>query len=207
MRFRVRVGGLWGGAKGSGALAAAAPDRSNALDGGLAALAQSFEHENLRVLAVEGPLGRDSLGFDLGILLTWKAAVLAAGVMSLPLVVRTMRVAFEGVDPELEMMGRTLGWSRTATFRRVTLPLAARGLVGATLLGFTRALGEFGATVTLAGNIPGRTQTLASAIFSAQQVGDRARGDLLMGFALVLGFCAILAAETLARRRLPEGQR
>ncbi len=157
----------------------------------------------LRLLAVDGPLGRESLGFDLGLLLTWRAAVLAAGVMSLPLVVRTMRVAFEGVDPRLEQMGRTLGWGRLAVFGRVTLPLAGRGLLAAVLLGFTRSLGEFGATVTLAGNIPGRTQTLASAIFSAQQVGDTPRGDLLMGLALVLGFVAIVAAETLARHRLP----
>lgn len=161
----------------------------------------------LRVLAVDGPLGRETLGFDLGLLLTWRAAVLAAGVMSLPLVVRTMRVAFEGVDPRLEQMGRTLGWGRLATFGRVTLPLAGRGLLAAIVLGFTRSLGEFGATVTLAGNIPGRTQTLASAIFSAQQVGDTRGGDLLMAAALVLGFAAILAAETLARHRVPGGGR
>ena len=155
----------------------------------------------LRGLAVDGPLGRETLGFDLRVLLTWKAAVLAAAVMSLPLVVRTMRVAFEGVDPRLEMMARTLGYGRFATFAHVTLPLASRGLLAASILGFTRALGEFGATVTLAGNIPGRTQTLASAIYSAQQVGDRARGDLLMWIAVGVGFIAILTAELLAGRR------
>ncbi len=152
----------------------------------------------LRLLAADGPLGRETLGFDLGLLLTWKAAVLAAASMSLPLVVRTMRVAFEGVDPRLEMMGRTLGFGLLETFFRVTLPLAARGLLAATILGFTRALGEFGATVTLAGIIPGRTQTLASAIFASQQVGDNARADFLMAVAVALGFAAILAAELLA---------
>ncbi len=152
----------------------------------------------LRLLAARGPLGRETLGFDLELVLTWKAAVLAAAAMSLPLVVRTARVAFEGVDPRLEMMARTLGYSRSATFLRVTLPLAARGLLAATILGFTRALGEFGATVTLAGNIPGRTQTLASAIFSAQQVGNNARADFLMLIALGLGLTAIVAAELLA---------
>jgi len=152
----------------------------------------------LRLLAARGPLGRETLGFDLELVLTWKAAVLAAAVMSLPLVVRTARVAFEGVDPRLEMMARTLGYSRTSAFLRVTLPLAARGLLAASILGFTRALGEFGATVTLAGNIPGRTQTLASAIFSAQQAGDAARADFLMLIALALGLAAILAAEILA---------
>ena len=161
----------------------------------------------LRLLAVDGPLGRETLGFDLGLLLTWKAAVVAAASMSIPLVVRTARVAFEGVDPRLETMARTLGFRPLETFFRVTLPLAGRGLLAAVILGFTRALGEFGATVTLAGNIPGRTQTLASAIFSAQQVGDHARADLLMLLALAVGFVAILVAETLGRERRPRGER
>lgn len=161
----------------------------------------------LRLLAIEGPLGRETLGFDLGILLTWRAAVIAAALMSLPLVVRTARVAFEGVDPRLEMMARTLGYSPAATFVRVTLPLAARGLLAATILGFTRAIGEFGATVTVAGNIPGHTQTLASAIFSAQQVGDNASADGLMLVALVLGFGAILSAEMLAGQEVRDRAR
>ncbi len=160
----------------------------------------------LRLLAVDGPLGRETLGFDLGLLLTWKAAVLAAATMSVPLVVRTARVAFEGVDPRLEMMARTLGFRPLETFFRVTLPLAGRGLAAAVLLGFTRALGEFGATVTLAGNIPGRTQTLASAIFSAQQMGDNAHGDLLMLVAVVVGFLAILASELLGRDHTSRGR-
>ncbi|RMH22675.1 MAG: molybdate ABC transporter permease subunit [Acidobacteria bacterium] len=159
----------------------------------------------LRLLAVDGPLGRDTLGFDLGLILTWKGAALAAGLMSLPLVARTARVTFEAVDPRLEQMARTLGYGRLETFARVTLPLAGRGLIAAVILGFTRAVGEFGATVTVAGNIPGRTQTLAAAIFSAQQVGDEARADLLMLLALGLGLAAILAAELLASGRGPGG--
>ncbi len=153
----------------------------------------------LESFASDGILGSGRLGFDPGILLTWKAAVIASAVMALPLVVRTAKVTFEGVDPRLEMMARTLGHSRLAAFFRITLPLARRGLLAAAILGFTRSLGEFGATVTLAGNIPGRTQTLASAIFSAQQVGDNSRADLLMLMAVVLGFAAILGAELLAR--------
>jgi len=153
----------------------------------------------LRLLATSGPLGRDTLGFDLGLLLTWKGAVLAAGVMSIPLVVRTARVTFEGIDPRLETMARTLGFGPVATFFRVTLPLARRGLLAAAILGFTRSLGEFGATVTLAGNIPGRTQTLASAIFSAQQAGNNAQADSLMAISLAVGFVAIITAELLAR--------
>ncbi|MDA8017288.1 MAG: molybdate ABC transporter permease subunit [Thermoanaerobaculia bacterium] len=151
----------------------------------------------LRLLAVDGPLGRHTLGLDLGILLTWKAAVLAAAVMSLPLVVRTVRVTFESIDPQLEHMARTLGYGPVETFLRIVLPLSVRGLVAATILGFTRAVGEFGATVTIAGNIPGRTQTLASAIFSAQQVGDHRTAHLLMIVALLLGLVAIWVAESL----------
>ncbi|MCG8455811.1 MAG: ABC transporter permease subunit, partial [Holophagales bacterium] len=82
----------------------------------------------LRLLAVDGPLGRERLGFDLGLLLTWKGAVVAVAVMSLPLVVRTARVAFEGVDPRLESMARTLGHRPVWVFLRVTLPLSLRGL-------------------------------------------------------------------------------
>lgn len=156
----------------------------------------------LRLLSADGPLGRDRLGFDPAILLTWKAAVLAAAVMSLPLVVRTARVAFEGVDPRLESMARTLGYGPIATFCRFTLPLASRGLLAAAILGFTRAVGEFGATVTVAGNIPGRTQTLASAIFSAQQAGRDRDAALLLLVALTVGVAAIVSAEILSRRRV-----
>lgn len=161
----------------------------------------------LRLLAADGPLGRESLGFDLGLLLTWKGAVLASAVMSLPLAVRTAQVAFEGVDPRLAAVARTLGWSPAATFFRITLPLAGRGLAAALVLAFTRAVGEFGATVTLAGNIPGRTQTLASAIFTAQQVGDDARGEVLMLVALAVGFAAIWTAEWLSLDRRGVGRR
>jgi len=154
----------------------------------------------LQLLARDGLLGSEQLGFDLGILLTWKAAVLAAAIMALPLVVRTARVAFEGIDPRLEMMARTLGHSRGRTFFNTTLPLARRGLLAAAILGFTRAVGEFGATIILAGNIPGRTQTLASAIFSAQQVGDERTAYLLLGLALLVGVVAISASERLSRQ-------
>ena len=155
----------------------------------------------LRMLATDGMLGRNTIGFDLSILLTWKAAILASAVMATPLVVRTARVAFEGVDPGLEMMARTLGHGPASTFVRYTLPLASRGLLAATILGFTRAIGEFGATVTIAGNIPGHTQTLASAIFSAQQVGDDRSAYVLVSMALLVGFASILVSEHLSRQR------
>ena len=145
----------------------------------------------LPMLASDGLLGRRILGVDLKLLLTWKAAVVAAAVMSIPLVVRTARVAFEGVDPRLEWMARTLGYSRSAVFFRFSIPMARRGLLAAVILGFTRALGEFGATVTIAGNIPGRTQTLSSAIFQAQQDGDAVAGYTLMAIAATLVYSSL----------------
>ncbi len=154
----------------------------------------------LRLFATDGPLGRATLGFDLGVLLTWKGAVIASSVMAFPLVVRTARVAFEGVDPRLEMMARSLGHGRAETWLRFTLPLAWRGILAAAILGFTRALGEFGATVIVAGNIPGRTQTLASAIYSAQQVGAQREAYFLLAVAVAAGLAAILASEALSRQ-------
>lgn len=151
----------------------------------------------LRLLADEGPL--HLLGFDLRILFTWRAVVVACAVMAAPLILRTAKVAFEGVDPALETTARTLGYSRVRTFWKVTLPLASRGLIAAGILGFTRALGEFGASVMIAGNIPGRTQTLASAIYSAQQAGDQSRAMGLLTMALLVGFTAVFLAEWLSR--------
>lgn len=158
----------------------------------------------LEMLAADGLLARLGLRFD--VLLTWKAAVLASATMAVPLVVRTARVAFEGVDPRLESMARTLGQRPLRVFFAHTLPLASRGLAAAAILGFTRAVGEFGATVTLAGNIPGRTQTLASAIYSAQQVGDDREAAVLLAVALALGLVAILVSERLVRGS-PGGER
>jgi molybdate transport system permease protein len=155
----------------------------------------------LRLFAADGPLGRDTLGLDLDVILTWKAVVIACAVMATPLVVRTARVSFEAVDPRYEQMARTLGHGRAATFLRFTLPLASRGLLAALILGFTRAVGEFGATIILAGNIPGRTQTLATAIFSAQQAGRESEANVLLVIALVAGFAAVYATEVLSYKR------
>jgi molybdate transport system permease protein len=155
----------------------------------------------LRLLARKGPLGSVTLGFDLDLLFTWKGAVLASACMSLPLVVRTARVALEEVDPRLEWIGRTLGMPPVRTFFEITLPLARRGLLAAAVLGFGRALGEFGATVIVAGNIPGRTQTLALAIFNDLQVGRDREAMLLVGLTVVIAFGAIAVVESLLRRR------
>jgi molybdate transport system permease protein len=153
----------------------------------------------LRILSRRGPLGAPRLGFDLDLLLTWKGAVVASAIMSLPLVTRTARVAFEEVDTRLEGMARTLGMTPWGAFRTVTLPLARRGLLAAAILGFSRALGEFGATVIVAGNIPGRTQTLALAIFSDLQAGDDGRAMILVGITVVIAFAAVYSVERLLR--------
>jgi molybdate transport system permease protein len=156
----------------------------------------------LRLFSFDGPLGRDTIGIDLDVILSWKAVVIACAVMATPLVVRTARVSFEAVDPRYEDMARTLGHGRAATFLRYTLPMARRGLMAALILGFTRAVGEFGATIILAGNIPGRTQTLATAIFSAQQAGREAEANVLLIVALVAGFVAVYASEALSQKQI-----
>jgi len=162
----------------------------------------------LSLFAVRGPLGSGTLGFDLDLLFTWKGAVVAASVMSLPLVSRTARVAFEGIDRRLEGLARTLGYGPVRTFVSVTVPLARRGLLAAMVLGFSRALGEFGATVIVAGNIPGRTQTLALAIFSDIQAGRGEDARALLVLTTLLAFAGIYATERLvrgsARSRAPE---
>jgi molybdate transport system permease protein len=155
----------------------------------------------LRILRRDGPLGPDALGFDPDLLLTWRGAVIAAAVMSFPLVARTARIAFEEVPRRLETMAGSLGLSRWQVARRVTLPLARRGLVAALLVGFSRALGEFGATVIVAGNIPGETQTLATGIFDALQLGRDSLALQLVGWSALLGFAGVWASERMLRRR------
>jgi molybdate transport system permease protein len=154
----------------------------------------------LRLVARDGPLGERALGFDPDLLLTWKGAVLSAALMSLPIVVRTARVAFEEVSPRVELMGRSLGYSASRTFARVTLPLARRGLLAAVALGFGRALGEFGATVVVAGNVRGRTQTLSLAIFEDIQLGRNDSAMHLVAISTVMAFALVYAFERLQRR-------
>ncbi len=156
----------------------------------------------LMLFSRSGLLGERRLGFDPGLLFTWKAAVLASAVVALPLVARTARAAFEEVEPRFELMARTLGFSPWRAFFAVTLPLARRGLLAAVALGFGRALGEFGATVIVAGNIPGRTQTLALAIFSEIQLGDTAAALRLVAITVVVAFVLMWAVERLLRRGL-----
>jgi molybdate transport system permease protein len=124
---------------------------------------------------------------------TWYAAVIAAAVMALPLLVRTAHAAIESIDRDLEKAAFTLGRSEWRTALEVTLPLARNGILAGLVLAFARALGEFGATLMLAGNMPGRTQTVPLAIYTAVQTGDR--GDvLLLVTALTALSCLVLVA-------------
>jgi molybdate transport system permease protein len=149
----------------------------------------------LKLLGRRGPLGHwlhDQLGLE--VIFTWRAVVLALAVMSFPLLVRTLRAAIEEVNPALEQMARTLGASPWRVFFTVTLPLAKRGLLAGTLLAFARALGEFGATIMVAGNIPGQTTTLAVSIYQSVELGEDSHALLLAGLSTSLAFGALLAA-------------
>jgi len=131
---------------------------------------------------------------------TWVAAVIAAGVMAFPLMVRAARVAFEELDARHELAAATLGHGPWSTFLRVALPLARRGLIAGVVLAFARALGEFGATLMLAGNIPGRTQTLPLAIYEAVMTGEDRTALLLSLVLTAVSVVVIVLAGKLGRR-------
>jgi molybdate transport system permease protein len=140
--------------------------------------------------------------FDFDVVFTSRAVVIAMMVMSFPLLVRTARVAFEEVNPRLEQIARTLGANETRVFFTITLPLAARGIVAGMLLAFARAIGEFGATILVAGNIPGRTTTLALAIYDRVQLGRDDEAFQLLAVAVVIAFVAVFTAEAFLGRNV-----
>lgn len=135
------------------------------------------------------------------IIFTFWAAVIAAVVVALPLFIKFAQAAFNGVDPELEAVARTLGAGPLATFFRVTVPVALRGLVAGAVLCFARALGEFGATLMFAGNIPGKTNTMTLEIWSSYQAGDDARAVALVVTLTVVSVAVVLAFSRLERGR------
>ena len=155
----------------------------------------------LEILGRNRPPGGWLAAHGVEVVFTWKAVVVATAVMSFPLLVRSARTAFEEVDPRLVGLARTLGCGPAAAFFRVSLPLAWRGVVAGTVLAFSRALGEFGATIMVAGNIPGRTQTLALAIFHDTQMGRDARAATLAAVTVALAFATLWVTEWLFRRR------
>lgn len=147
------------------------------------------------------PLGRALEAIGLKLAFHWTGAVLAAIIMSFPLMVRAMRLAIEAVDPKLEDAAATLGASRSAVFARVTLPLIAPGILAGAVMGFAKAMGEFGATITFVANIPGQTQTLPSAIWTALQIpGGEGQAVVMVVLACVVALGAVVLSEALAKR-------
>lgn len=149
----------------------------------------------LKLFGRHGPLGMFHIVF------TWRAVVVAESVMAFPLFVRGARIAFEQVSRRYEEIARTLGAHESRVFFTITVPLAIRGLIGGAVLAFARALGEFGATVLVAGNIPGRTATLSTSIYNYVQLGQDDAAMRLLGISVVIAFAAVWTAEILLRRR------
>ena len=157
----------------------------------------------LVLLGSHGPLGAwmiEHLGIRL--IFTWQGAVIAAMVVAFPLVFKAARAAFETVDPQFEDAARTLGMHEIAIFFRVTLPLAWRGILAGLLLSFARALGEFGATLMVAGSIPGRTQTMSIAVYEAVQAGQDDAANFLVAVTSIVCIAVLLAAGRLVPGRV-----
>lgn len=153
----------------------------------------------LFVVGRNGPIGRllDLAGIE--VLFTWKAVVLAMAVMGLPLLVRTARAGFEQVNPRYEQVASSLGAGPIKVFWTMTLPLAGRSVLAGAILGFARALGEFGATIMVAGNIPGRTRTLAVAIYGYAETGQDGAAARLLAVSVVVAFVALWCSNRLLR--------
>lgn len=150
----------------------------------------------------KGPVGSFlESWFGLVFSFRWTGAALAAAVMGFPLMVRAMRLSIEAVDPRLEAAASTLGANRVFVFLTITLPLIVPGIVAGLILAFAKALGEFGATITFVSNIPGETQTLASAIYTYTQVpGGDGNALRLTVISVIISFAALIGSELLARR-------
>lgn len=149
----------------------------------------------------KGPVGSVLEQLNMTIAFRWTGAALAAGIMGFPLMVRAIRLSIEAVDPKLEEAAATLGASQLWTFATVTLPLILPGVIAGAILGFAKAMGEFGATITFVSNIPGQTQTVPSAIYAFLQIpgGETAAARLVL-ISIVVAMGALLLSEIIARR-------
>ena len=136
---------------------------------------------------------------QINLVFTWQGAMLAAVVVSLPLMVRAVQASIESVDKNTEDVARTLGKSETAIFFRITLPLAWQGIIAGLVLTFARAMGEFGATLMVAGNIPGKTQTLSIAIYDAVQGGNYEQANFLVVLISVITIISLLCLNQFTR--------
>ena len=141
--------------------------------------------------------------FGIHLIFTWQGAVIAAAVVAFPFVCKSARAAFENVDVQYEQAAKVLGLAGPAIFLRVTLPLAWRGILAGVLLAFARALGEFGATLMVAGSIPGKTQTLSIAVYEAVQAGQDDLANGLVLLTSVTCIAVLLLARKIAPARIP----
>jgi molybdate transport system permease protein len=155
----------------------------------------------LKIFGRRSPLGQWLYERGIEIVFNWKGVLIAMSVMSFPLLVRSVRTSFAEVNPRLEQIAATLGASRLRIFFVITIPLAYKGIVAGALLAFSRALGEFGATILLAGNIPGQTQTLSLAIYNYVQLGKDSDAFVLLGITVALAFLFVWSSEWLLRSR------
>lgn len=155
----------------------------------------------LKIFGRRSPLGQWLYQRGFEIVFNWKGVLMAMAVMSFPLLVRSVRTSFAEVNPRLEQIAATLGASPVRIFFVITIPLAYKGIVAGALLAFSRALGEFGATILLAGNIPGRTQTLSLAIYNFVQLGKDSDAYVLLGITVALAFSFVWLSEWLLRTR------
>jgi molybdate transport system permease protein len=153
----------------------------------------------LKIFGRRSPIGQWLYDRGIEIVFNWKGVLIAMAVMSFPLLVRSVRTSFSEVNPRLEQIAATLGASPIKILFVITIPLAYKGIIAGALLAFSRALGEFGATILLAGNIPGRTQTLSLAIFNFVQVGKDSEAYLLLGITVALAFMFVWCSEWLLR--------
>ena len=155
----------------------------------------------LLILGPRGYIGQYLELLHIQVAFTWLAAVIAAAIVSLPLVVRTVRVAISSVDARLEETARTLGASEWEIARSITLPLAYQGILAGSILAFARSLGEFGATIVFAGNIPGQSQTIPLAIYQyINQPNGMQKAQYLVLAAIVFSYMSMLISEWLLRR-------
>ncbi len=157
----------------------------------------------LVLIGSQGPVGAWLLQtFGIRLIFTWQAAVIAATIVSFPLVFKAARAAFETVEPQLEDAARTLGIGEWGVFCRVSLPLAWRGILAGLLLAFARALGEFGATLMVAGSIAGKTQTLSIAVYEAVQAGQDDTANFLVAVTSIVCVAVLLGAGRLVPGRV-----
>ena len=155
----------------------------------------------LKIFGRRSPLGQWLYERGVEVVFNWKGVLIAMAVMSFPLLVRTVRTSFAEVNLRLEQIAATLGASPLRILFVITIPLAYKGIVAGALLAFSRALGEFGATILLAGNIPGETQTLSLAIYNFVQLGKDAEAHTLLGITVGLAFLFVWSSEWLLRSR------